>query len=454
MNRFTKNDTMILKGVAILFLFLHHGWQSTEVTFFVSGIDLVSNLQSFAKICVAIFVILSGYGLYCSYERQQISNIKQTIQFVSVHIIKIFLTFWLVFILAALFIGTITGNFQTVYAGHPFYYVLMDGMGISYFTVSPKFVNSWWYISATLLYYVCFPILYAVIKKLKRLNWILLPLFTVILLLNDGINTVIIYFAFFVFGMIFAERKIFSEQAAAKRSRTQKLYIRIPVYIALFLLVTIIRQIYLDEMLSYYVLDWILVLVMMMFLADMRVENMAVLKPLIFLGKYSFEMFLIHAVFIRYFVGFIYYTENLLGIFIRVTVISVLAAMGIVLIKKIIHFQQMYQFCCQPNHCKKIFAGIAIVIFLLFIPEVIANIGFGNLELKETEVYMEEEKYRQIEYSQTPVFWDFANKKYTSDNSQIAVCANDFIFSHQKGSTEVTISIPGGKKVNLIVNVE
>ena len=145
---------------------------------------------------------------------------------------------------------------------------------------------------------------------------------------------------------------------------------------------TIIRQIYLDEMLSYYVLDWILVLVMMMFLADMRVENMAVLKPLIFLGKYSFEMFLIHAVFIRYFVGFIYYTENLLGIFIRVTVISVLAAMGIVLIKKIIHFQQMYQFCCQPNHCKKIFAGIAIVIFLLFIPEVIANIGFGNLELK------------------------------------------------------------------------
>lgn len=69
---FTKKDTNIIKGMAIVFLMVHHCFKSAkryagyEVIFSPLNQEIVTYLASFLKICVPIFVFLTAYGITVS----------------------------------------------------------------------------------------------------------------------------------------------------------------------------------------------------------------------------------------------------------------------------------------------------------------------------------------------------------------------------------------------------
>lgn len=453
MSKFTKEHTLVLKGVAILFLLIHHGWQSTDYVFYIGGKDLISNLQSFAKICVAIFVMLSGYGLYMSYAKKNLSRTKDKLMFVTQHLIKIYLTFWFVYIIGVLVIGNIIGNVGEIYSGHPLYYMLMDCTGLSYFAQSPKYVNSWWYITATVIYYVAFPVLYKIIKSLKNFNYILVVLLSAALFFEGFWGSISIYFVFFIFGMIIADRKIIDRISSWGESSLKIRSIKFIIYTIAFCFIVYIRQMYLDSYLHYYVLDWVLVLLFMLFIVELP-EMKNLWRPFTFLGKYSFEMFLIHGVFINYLKSYVYYTENVVGIFFRILFITIVAALCISALKKLVHFQEIYEFCIGEKVNLKFSGALCILLLILSTPEVIANIGIGNLVLESESVSMKQEEYKVITYSETPLFWEFANVKYESADNSVAFCSNGIIFSHEKGRTQITISIPTGEKNKIDVSVE
>lgn len=72
MRRFTKSDTSVMKGVAIILMLIHHLFYSDELirkcTLILPYEDkLLLLFSSLSKVCVAIFVLISGYGLYKSY---------------------------------------------------------------------------------------------------------------------------------------------------------------------------------------------------------------------------------------------------------------------------------------------------------------------------------------------------------------------------------------------------
>ena len=73
---FSVRDTNACKGVGVLLMIFHHLFYSSAFYPFYDvkhvtdkGIPIISIYSRSAKACVAIFVIMSGYGLYLSWQR-------------------------------------------------------------------------------------------------------------------------------------------------------------------------------------------------------------------------------------------------------------------------------------------------------------------------------------------------------------------------------------------------
>ena len=64
-DKFNKQDTNFLKGIAIILLLFHHlFYEHPEIgSIKYRGLSLVFISALAAKVCVSIFLILSGYGL-------------------------------------------------------------------------------------------------------------------------------------------------------------------------------------------------------------------------------------------------------------------------------------------------------------------------------------------------------------------------------------------------------
>lgn len=60
----TKDETLMLKGIAIVMMLSHHLFPHLPN---IGTLPLY--LLIFGKVCVAIFVLLSGYGLGMSYQQ-------------------------------------------------------------------------------------------------------------------------------------------------------------------------------------------------------------------------------------------------------------------------------------------------------------------------------------------------------------------------------------------------
>lgn len=137
---FDKRQTFIAKGMATLMLLWHHLFGSYSIfldkvisLLSFKGIPVECIIASFCKICVAIFVLLSGYGLYKSYNKKSndstVLSKKQKIigdiTFVKNHLIKIMFDFWLVYIIFVIMGIFFNHDAFEIYRGN-FLYFLID----------------------------------------------------------------------------------------------------------------------------------------------------------------------------------------------------------------------------------------------------------------------------------------------------------------------------------------
>lgn len=94
----SKNESLQFKGIAIfIMVFLHLFISSSNVSLcntvlYFQNEPVVLQLSKFAGICVGLYLFLSGYGLYISYlNHSSVSPLQR--------ILKLYLNFWVVFIL-------------------------------------------------------------------------------------------------------------------------------------------------------------------------------------------------------------------------------------------------------------------------------------------------------------------------------------------------------------------
>ena len=106
---FTKKDTINMYGVAILLMLFHHLFCIPDrmggyiPVLYFGQFNLETTIAWFAKICVAIYAFISGYGFYSISIQEHntgfIQNIILDYKIVIRHLLKLYKKYWIVFVI-------------------------------------------------------------------------------------------------------------------------------------------------------------------------------------------------------------------------------------------------------------------------------------------------------------------------------------------------------------------
>lgn len=277
---FDKNVSSQLKAFALVLMIMHHLWYWPFFALFksISYGHLLLSIGMLGKICVGMFLFVSGYGLMASYSSA--GNVFHVLT----RLKKVVLPFWLIVILVA--------PFLLVIYEVKWYQVVTDAL-----LLTRNMNRHWWFMQTYVIYVVCFP-LFA--KSLKyKIVWIPLlmvsvvcfqPLAKFVRYYSEAGHYVLHYFPMLYSGMI--ARKISFFDLLAK----QRLWCR------LFLLVVLVVARFAT---GWNILNIGLIVAMAMFLLDIQgYLSDRVKRGFDFLGKMSMNMWLIHLFFIVYGIHF------------------------------------------------------------------------------------------------------------------------------------------------------
>ncbi len=170
---FDKRQTNIAKGVAALLLLWHHVFSDIDITYdritsllFVGGRPLVCFVSPFCKVCVAIFCILTGFGLFKSfskYSEKHIVGVKlplgKQLAFVKNHLLNMMSKYWFVYIVFSLLGVAIGLSRFGLYEGDVLNAVI-DFFGLASLFGTPTINATWWFMYMIIIFYIGFPIVY------------------------------------------------------------------------------------------------------------------------------------------------------------------------------------------------------------------------------------------------------------------------------------------------------
>lgn len=182
--KFTKEHTMQMKGIAIIILLFHHcflnaqrwatvpyeklattkGWGYYPISFAPFSSHTIQYLASFSKICVAMFVFMTGYGMWVSYESQKKKTTMSN--YIKKRMVTLMTGFLIIFVVTEV-LAIPTGRFIEVY-GHDFrsvVYMIIDALGLAKLLGTPLFCLTWWYMSLAIVLIMIFPFVHSIMEK-------------------------------------------------------------------------------------------------------------------------------------------------------------------------------------------------------------------------------------------------------------------------------------------------
>ena len=216
----TKNDSLSIKGIAIIMLVFHHlfcevkRFDGYTIDFSPFSQSSIVSISFMFKICVSIFAFITGYGLLKSIKKQTL-NAKSCFKWNVNRLIKTMSGFWLIYVLA--FIVTMIINrlpVKTYFDDGIFdglVYIAVDFLGLANFFSTPTLCSTWWYMSAAIMFILSVPMIYAASKKFGYLP-VIAVVFALPRLLNIGYLSGVNLYTFLtpvVFGMMFADYDLF-----------------------------------------------------------------------------------------------------------------------------------------------------------------------------------------------------------------------------------------------------
>ncbi len=284
-----------------------YSWYTSVFPFGITEVPIESLIADFCKVCVAIFLLLSGYGLYKSYSSYYEKNAEngklpklRIVIYLKNHLINLLSSYWFIFIVFVP-IGVFFGkSFLTYYGLNPFYY-LADFLGLSYlfFECDATMNATWWFMSLIIVYYVIFPFLF----RIQKYNSFLLLVVSIFILLcpfiPDFRQLKTWQFAF-IFGMYISENNIFEKI----KNKQNNFCTEILCLLGLVLISVMLRYIYLGNSVQF---DAIFAFSIVLFSFFVFSKIPFINKIVEELGKYSGQIFMFHTFIYRfYFKDFIY----------------------------------------------------------------------------------------------------------------------------------------------------
>jgi len=320
----SKDNTLAIKGIAIIAMLLHHLFYThPEYGLLVQQIGLIG------KVCVAMFLFLSGYGLTIQYAKQQ-QDVKitqmggVTVNFIYRRFVKFYMNYWVIFLIfvpIGVFCFGRTLNIPYGEDANVYKMLIKDMLGLN----SLQSYNiTWWFNALIIKLYFLFPLFYLFLSSRNKLVTALMLLATyptnafpftlgIVIALNiDSINSLL---GKFNSNLILAAAVLLTLITIVIRQLSPIPYTNgthIDGFISLFAALTIVTA---AQMFHYS------------------------FPALGFLGKHSMNMYLVHT-FIKFyfFPEFIYGFKYPILIFLALLATSLLTSIIIEQLKRIMHY--------------------------------------------------------------------------------------------------------------------
>lgn len=315
-------DTYVLKGIGLLLLLCHHLFYVQKGLYddihLARDYYLVQNIGIWCKACVAIFVLLSGYGLTVGAMKKGVKDVKLFYWHRATKLLMNYWLIWLLFVPISIFVfgRTFTDAYQTNIIPKFIldFFGLINCLGLYGYNVT------WWFYSCIIVLYLAFPWLYKLMET--NLLALVVSIVAIYFMPIPQILGIRIYFACFVTRMLLCKYKIPPHPV---------------LWFSLCLMLSVERFVAKDVILF----DSILTLSMVM--AYKSIILPALISNLLeFVGKHSMNIFLFHTfIYYYWFRDFIYASRNPIVIYLLLLLICLLISIGIELLKKIIRFNIM-----------------------------------------------------------------------------------------------------------------
>lgn len=322
-------DTSILKGFALLLLLAHHLFYIQNGLYndihIVGNHYLVQDIGTWCKVCVAIFVFLSGYGLTVGAKKTGgVQNVKH---FYWHRLTKLLMNYWFIWLLfVPISVFGFGYTFTDAYCTHVILKFILDFLGVINCFGWLGYNGTWWFYSCIIVLYFAYPWLY---KLMDKCLWGLLAVVVALYFIpGPYFHSINIYYASFVVGMLVCRYE-------------QTICIHNPVFwIALFAILAVERFISKDV----YIFDSILALCLVVTYKCIPVPTI-IGKLLDFIGKHSMNIFLFHTfIYYYWFQSFIYASHNPIVIFLLLLLICLFISIGIEFLKKITRFELIVKY--------------------------------------------------------------------------------------------------------------
>lgn len=324
----SKDNSLILKGGAILMMLIHHLFYIQNGLFddvhLFGNHYLVQEVGIFCKLCVAIFVFLSGYGLMISYKRQEL----EPLHFYKHRFKKLYLNYWfiwIVFVPIGVFIFHRT--FGEVYGSHTLIKAVLEFFGIYHLFGGYGYNPTWWFYSCIIVLYLLFPFLRRLMCKWPYLMASLLfvlPLFSFLPIFRS--------FAYYLLPFVIGMGIACVPTSAFERISSGQVIITL-------LGLALVRN-FAGNLRS--VTDTLLCVGMALLVTKINAPSW-LNKAFASLGRHSMNIFLFHTFIYYYWFGdIIYATRNPILIFLSLLIVCYCISMLLELIKRIIGFNRLF----------------------------------------------------------------------------------------------------------------
>ncbi len=174
----SKDDTLKAKGIAAVLLLWHHLFYThPEMPY------IVYRSACWAKVCVHLFLFLSGYGLFYTYlsiSKTTNDEFHALWQFYKGRFLKLMPRYWIVFFLCVPICILVFKQFPAdVFPGtHPWLRLTMQFCGVHMLAqpASYGYNPTWWFMTLILLLYLIFPFLFLCVNNLPIASLVLFTL--------------------------------------------------------------------------------------------------------------------------------------------------------------------------------------------------------------------------------------------------------------------------------------
>lgn len=332
---FDAKKSKYIKGFAISLMLFHHLFafngriQNVNYISIVNiGPQTVENyIAIFARICVPMYLFVSGYGLYYNYRNKYKVEYKSLLK----RMLNILKVYWIILIVF-LVIGIVIGKQQ---------FNLLE-FTKNMITISCSYNKEWWFLNTYIILLALFPIIKKIIDNITNKNIFFIVIILFIMTLVSGkvlsynsissneilkiILNVTAYQSTFILGGIFCKLQIFDRLYNCIENTQLN---NIIVQIVIIFICILLRG-------KYNITDFLMVPVFI-YASIVCIEKLRLQNIFTYLGNHSTNMWLIHSFFCYYyFQNILFNAKYSLLIFILLIMISLVTSYFVNYIVKVI----------------------------------------------------------------------------------------------------------------------